>query len=75
MAPLVDPGTDLEDERLTPVGSPLAAVDECMLLSPTSGVDVDVTCALLEVRGVLPTMVTPIVDPAVGFPCPQRHIL
>ena len=36
MAPLVDPGTDLEDERPTPVGSPLSAVDECMPLSPTS---------------------------------------
>ena len=66
VAPLVDPGKDLEDERPTPVGSPLAAVDECMPLSPTSGVDVDVTRALLEV-GVLPAMVTPIVDPAVGF--------
>ena len=64
MAPLVDPGTDLEDERPTPVGSPLAALDECMPLSPTSGVDM--TRALLEV-GVLPAMVTPIVDPAVGF--------
>ena len=66
VAPLVDPGTDLEDERPTPVGSPLAAVDECMPLSPTSGMDVDVTRALLQV-GVLPAMVTPIVDPAVGF--------
>ena len=66
MAPLVDPGTDLEDERPTPVGSPLAAVDECMPLSPTSGVYVNVTRALLDV-GVLPAKVTPIVDPAVGF--------
>ena len=66
MAPLVDPGTDLEDERPTPVGSPLSAVDECMPLSPTSGVDMEVARALLEV-GVLPAMVTPIVDPAVGF--------
>ena len=39
VTPLVDPGTDLEDGRPTPVGSPLAAVDECMLLSPRSGVD------------------------------------
>ena len=66
----MDPGTDLEDERPTPVGSPLAAVDKCMPLSPTSGVDVDVDVdvkrALLEV-GVLPAMVTPIVDPAVWF--------
>ena len=66
VAPLVDPGTDLEDERPLPLGSPLAAVDEYMPLSPTSGVDVEVARALLEV-GVLPAMVTPIVYPAVGF--------
>ena len=66
MAPLVDPGTDLEDERPTPVGSPSSAVDECMPLYPNSGVDVEVARALLEV-GVLPAMVTPIVDPVVGF--------
>ena len=61
------PGTDLEDERPTPVGSPSSAVDECMPFSPTSGMDLEVAHALLEV-GVLPAMVTPIVDPAVGFP-------
>ena len=66
MAPLADPGTDLEDERPTPVGSPSSAVDECMPLSQTSGIDVEVAHALLEV-GVLPGMVTPIVDPGVGF--------
>ena len=67
VAPLVDPGTDLEDERPTPVGSPSSAVDECMPLFPTSGVDLEVAHALLEV-GVLPAMVTPIVDPVVEFP-------
>ena len=67
VAPLVDPGMDLEDEWPTPVGSPMPAVDEGMPLSPTSGVDVEVVQALLEV-GVLLAMVTPIVDPAVGFP-------
>ena len=61
VAPLVDPGTDLEEEWPTPVGSALSAVDECMPLSLTSGVDVEVAHALLEV-GVLPAM-----DPAVGF--------
>ena len=66
MTPLVDPSTDLEDERPTPVGSPMTAIDEGMPLSPTSGVDVEVAPALLEVV-VLPAMVTPIVDPAVGF--------
>ena len=57
-------GTDLEDELPTPVGSPVAAIDEGMPLS--LGVDVEVARALLEVR-VLPAMVTPIGDPAVGF--------
>ena len=45
VAPLVDPGTDGTSGRhqLVP------RVDECMPLSPTSGVDVEVTRALLEV--------------------------
>ena len=42
MTPLVDPGTDLEDERPTPVGSPVAAIDEGMPLSPTLDADVEV---------------------------------
>ena len=42
VAPLVDPGTDLEDERPTPVSSPSSAVDESMPLSMTSGVDLEV---------------------------------
>ena len=50
------------------------AVDECMPLSPTSGVDVEVARALLEV-GVLPAMVTPIVDPAVGFSMPPAPMM
>ena len=66
VAPLVDPGTDIEDERSTPVGSPSSAVDESVPLSKTSGVGLEVARALLDV-GVLPAMVTPIVDPAVGF--------
>ena len=61
-APLMDPGTDLEDERPTPVDSPSSVVDESMPLSTTSGVDLEVAHALLDV-GVLPAMVTPIVDP------------
>ena len=66
MAPLVDPGTDLEDKRPTP----LAAVDECMPLFSDVGRGRDM-CSLggggLAGDGD--------VDPAVGFPCPQRHIL
>ena len=66
VAPLVDPGTDLEDERPTPVGSPSSAVDVSVPLSTTSCVDPEVARALLDV-GVLSAMVTLIVDPSVGF--------
>ena len=62
----MDPGTDLEDELPRLVGSQSSAVDESMPLSMTSGVDLEVARALLEL-GVLPAIVTPIVDPAVGF--------
>ena len=65
LALLVDPGTDLEDERPTPVGSPSSAVDESVPLSAASGVDLELARSLLEV-GVLPAMVTPIGDPEVG---------
>ena len=65
VAPLVDPGTDLEDKRSTPVGSPSPGVDKSVPLSATSGVELELARALLEV-GVLPVMVTPIVDPEVG---------
>ena len=64
IAPLVDPGTDLEDELPTPVGSPSPDVDKSVPLSTSSGVDLELARALLEV-GVLPAMVTPIVDPEV----------
>ena len=49
MTPLVHPGTDLKDERPTPVGSPVAVIDEGMPLSPTLDTDVEVARALLEV--------------------------
>ena len=65
VAPLVDPGTDVEDEQPTPVGSPSPVVDRAVPLSASSGVDLELTRVLLEV-GVLPVMVTPIVDPEVG---------
>ena len=65
VAPPVDPGTDLEDERPTPVGSPSLGVDKSVPLSATSGMDLELARALLEV-GVLLVMVTPIVDPEVG---------
>ena len=65
VAPLVDPGTDLEDELPTPVDSPLPDLDKSVPLSTSSGVDLELVRALLEV-GVLPAMVMPIVDPEVG---------
>ena len=45
VTPLVDLGTDLEDEQPTPVGSPVAAMDEGMPLSPTLDADVGVARA------------------------------
>ena len=53
LLPLVDPVTDLEDERPTPVGSLSSAIDESVPLSTTSGMDLEVARALLDV-GVFP---------------------
>ena len=65
VAPLVDPGTDLEDELPTLDGSPSTDVSKPVPSSTSSGVDLDLAQALLEL-GVLPAMLTPIVDPEVG---------
>ena len=65
VAPLVDPGTDLEDELPTPAGSPLTDVSKSVPTSTSSGVDLELARALLEI-GVLPVMVTFIVDSDVG---------
>ena len=62
VTPLVDPGTDVEDERPTPVGSPSPVVDGAVPLSTPSGVDMELAQVFLEV-GVLPAMVTPVVEP------------
>ena len=61
-APLVDPGTDVEDEWPTPVGSPSPVYDGSVPLSVPSGVDMELAHVFLEI-GVLPAMVTPIVEP------------
>ena len=37
----MDPGTDVEDERPTPVGSPSPVVDGAVPLSTPSGVDME----------------------------------
>ena len=65
VTPLVDPGTDVEDERPTPVGSPLPVVDGVVPLSSPSGVDTELAQVFQDV-GVLPAMVTPVVDPQGG---------
>ena len=71
IAPLVDSGTDLEDELPTPDGSPstdvvqpgdVALPEVCP--APRGGIDLELAKALLDVS-VLPMMVTPIVDPVV----------
>ena len=61
----MDPGTDLEDEMPTPVGSPSTDDSKPVPGSTSSGVDQELARALLEI-GVLPAMVTPIADPEVG---------
>ena len=63
--PLVDPGTDVEDERPTPVGSPSPVVDGVVPLSAPLGVDMELAHVFQDV-GVLPAMVTPVVDPEGG---------
>ena len=71
VAPLVDSGTDLEDELPTPDGSPSTDAVQPgksffrrVVLHPRGGVDLELAQALLEVA-VLPMMVTPIMDPVV----------
>ena len=61
VTPLVDPGTDVEDEWPTPVGSPLPIVDWVVPLSAPSGVDVELAQVFQDV-GALPAKVTPVVD-------------
>ena len=62
VAPRMDPGTDVEDERSTPVGSPSPVMDGTVPLPVPSGVDMELAQIFLEV-GVLPAMVTPVVEP------------
>ena len=71
VAPLVDSGTDLEDELPTPDDYPstdvvqpgeVALPEVCP--APQGSIDLELAKALLDVS-VLPMMVTPIVDPVV----------
>ena len=81
VAPLEDSGTDLEDELPTPDGSPSTDASKPVLGPMSPGVDLELARTLLEL-GVLPTMVTPIVDPVVGtsaspalYPVPPIPVL
>ena len=71
VVPLIDSGTDLEDELPTPDDSPVSVAvrpveatlpEVCP--APKGGIDLELAKALLDVP-VLPMMVTPIVDPVV----------
>ena len=73
----LDPGADVEDEWPTPVGSPSPVMVVTVPLPAPSSVDMELEHVFLEV-GVLPAMVTPIVEPvgesamesAAGYPVP-----
>ena len=58
VAPLADPGTDVEDEQPTPVGPPSPVVDGTVPLPAPLGVDMELAQIFLEV-GVLPLRDTP----------------
>ena len=49
VAPLVDPGTDVEDGRPMPVGSPSPVVDGAVPLSAPSGMDMELAHVFWEV--------------------------
>ena len=61
VAPLVDPGTDLEDELSTPTVLPVAADHRVAPLSTQADVDIDLGRVFQDV-GSLPAMVTPVCD-------------
>ena len=64
VAPLEDLGTDLEDELPTPDGSPSTDAAQPEVGPAPRSIDLELARALLEV-GVLPSMVTPSLDPVV----------
>ena len=74
VAPLVDSGTDLEDELSTPNDSPSTGAPRPegvglprVRPAPPDVIDFELEKALLQVS-ILPVMVTPIVDPVVDLP-------
>ena len=62
VAPLLDPGTDCEDELPSPDTSPMVIGHGVALLPPQIEEDVDLAQVLAEF-GTLPEIVTPIHDP------------
>ena len=65
VTPLVDTGTDVEDERLMPAVSPFPIVDGVVPLSLQAEEDVELFQVFQDV-GALPAMVTPVGDPEGG---------
>ena len=62
VTPLVDPGTDLEDELPSPAASPVATGHGVAPLLALAEVDFELAQVLADV-GTLPAMVTPVRDP------------
>ena len=65
VTPLVDPGTDLEDELPTPASSPVTVDHGAAPLSTQADVDIELGPVFEDV-GTLPSMVTPVSDPEGG---------
>ena len=65
VTPLVDPGTDLEDELPTPSASPVTVDRGVAPLSAQADVDVELGRVFEDV-GTLPAMVNPVSDPEGG---------
>ena len=65
VAPLMDPGMDVEDERPTPAASPIPIVNGVAPLSAQADVDIEL-CQVFQDVGALPEMVTPVGDPEGG---------
>ena len=61
VAPLTDPGTDLEDELPTPAASPVTVDHGAAPLSAQTDVDIDLVQVFEDV-GTLPAMVNPLSD-------------
>ena len=65
VTPLMDPGTDLEDELPTPAVSPVTVDHGAAPRSAQADVDIDLVRVIEDV-GTLPAMVTPLSDPEGG---------